>query len=68
MFSQPGQAVKIQRHSFLTSTLDAGEWSASRFGSFIAGKEPQYPLNKRLDRPRTRYGRFGKEKNFLFLP
>jgi hypothetical protein len=48
--------------------MDGGEWSASRFGRFIARIEPLYPLNNWLDRPRTRYGRFGKEKNFLFLP
>jgi hypothetical protein len=27
------------------------EWSASRLGHFTRGKEPQYPLDRRLDRP-----------------
>jgi len=28
---------EVQLHSFLTSVLDAGEWSASRLGHFTAG-------------------------------
>jgi hypothetical protein len=31
-------------HVFLTSTLVGGEWSVSRFGYFIPGKEPPEPI------------------------
>ena len=31
---------KLQLHSFLTSTLDAGEWSTSRPGHITPAKEP----------------------------
>ena len=34
------------RHSFLTSALD--EWSTSHRGRFTSGKEPRYPVNRRL--------------------
>jgi hypothetical protein len=27
------------------------------------GKEPRYPLDRRLDGPRSRYGRCGEQKN-----
>jgi len=30
--------VEVWRHAFLTSALDAGEWSASRPGCFTLGK------------------------------
>jgi hypothetical protein len=40
---------------FLTSTLDGGEWSASR-----PEKSPQYSLDRRLGGPHTRSGRSGK--------
>jgi hypothetical protein len=29
--------MEIQFHAFLTSALDGGEWSASRFGRFTPG-------------------------------
>jgi hypothetical protein len=47
---------------FLTSALDGGEWSASCPGHFTPGKEPQYPLDRRLVGPRER-----AEKNLLPL-
>jgi hypothetical protein len=31
--------------------MDEGEWLASCCGRFTLGKEPQYPLNRSLDRP-----------------
>jgi hypothetical protein len=35
--------------AFLTSTLDGGEWSASRSGRFTPqGKSPYYPSGRRL--------------------
>jgi hypothetical protein len=49
---------------FLTSALDAGEWSATRRCSFTPqGRSPQYPLDRRLGGPRSRSGRRGEEKN-----
>jgi hypothetical protein len=53
---------------FLTLVLDGCEWSASRSGRFISGKEPQYPLDRRLDGSESRYGRLGVEKNLYPLP
>jgi len=32
--------VEVQLHTFLTSALDGDEWSTSRTGRFIPGKEP----------------------------
>jgi hypothetical protein len=50
---------------FLTSTLDGGEWSASRPGSFIRReKAARYPLDRRLGGPQSRSGRRGEEKSF----
>jgi hypothetical protein len=51
----------------LTSTLVPGEWSASRPGRFNPGKEPRYPLYKRLCGPQSPSGRLEKSK-FLTLP
>lgn len=34
----------MQLHSFLTSTLDAGEWSNLRPGRFKSGKVPAVPI------------------------
>jgi hypothetical protein len=47
----------------LTSALDGGEWSASRPGRFILGKEPLDSLDRKLGGPRSRSGRGGEEKN-----
>jgi hypothetical protein len=44
--------------SFLTSTLDEGERSASHPGRFM----PRYPLDRRLGEPRSRSGRYGEER------
>jgi hypothetical protein len=48
--------------AFLTSALDGVEWSASRPGRLISGKEPQYPLDRRLGGPQSRSGCGGGEK------
>jgi hypothetical protein len=41
-------------YSFLTSALDGGEWSASRPGPALPqGKDPRYPLYRRLGRPQS---------------
>jgi hypothetical protein len=38
------EEVEIQLPALLISTLDAGEWSASRPGLFPPGKEPPVPI------------------------
>jgi hypothetical protein len=54
---------------FLASSLDGCGWSASRLGRFILqGKNPRYPLDRRLGGPQSRSGRCGLEKNLLPLP
>jgi hypothetical protein len=45
--------VDVHTHAFLTSALVAGEWLASRPARLALWKEPQYPLDKRLDEPQN---------------
>jgi len=53
--------------SFLTSSLGCGKWLNSRPGRCTPGKELRYPLNRRLDGPKSRRVCFlGKRK--LFFP
>jgi hypothetical protein len=54
-------------HVFLTSTVEIGEWSASRPGCF-GGKSPWYRFDRRLGGPRSRSGLGGEEKNSPPLP
>jgi hypothetical protein len=35
----------LQDHSFLTSVLDEGKWSASQLGHFTTEESPRYPLH-----------------------
>jgi hypothetical protein len=56
------EGVDVNIHVFLTSALVGGKWSASRFGLFSPGKEPRYPLDRRLGGPQTRSERSGEEK------
>jgi hypothetical protein len=49
---------------FLTSLIDGGEWSVSRFGRFIL----RYPLERRIVGPQSQLGRCGVEKNLVPLP
>jgi hypothetical protein len=52
-------------HSFTTSALDVGEWSASRPGRALPpGKDPRYPLARRLGGPQSRSGHMLEEKSF----
>jgi len=47
-------------HTFLTSAVDGGEWSASRPSCFTSkGKSPSYPFGRRLGGPQSRSGRGG---------
>jgi hypothetical protein len=55
--------VEVQIHIFLTSALVGGERSASRPCRFTPqGKNPWYPLDRRLDGPQSRSGQCGEEK------
>jgi hypothetical protein len=48
------RGVEVHLHSFLTSALNAGEWSTSRSGRVIPWKEQRYQLNRRLRGPQRR--------------
>jgi hypothetical protein len=48
--------VEVQLHSFLTLSLHCGEWLTSHPGHFTPGKEPRYPLYRRLGRYQNRSG------------
>jgi len=53
-------------HSFQTSALDGGEWSISRPGRFIHGKENKLSIEERaLGGPQKQSGRYRKEINIL---
>jgi hypothetical protein len=53
---------EYRAYSFLTR-LDAGKWSASRPGCALPpGKEPQYPLDRRLGGPQSWSWHRGLEK------
>jgi hypothetical protein len=56
-------------YSFSTSALDGGEWSASRPNRALApGKDPRYPLYRRLGGPESRSGHRGYKKILSPLP
>jgi hypothetical protein len=56
--------MEVKSCSFLTLSLDVGEWSASRVAHFTH-KVSWYPLNRRLDGHWSWSGYFGEEKNLL---
>jgi hypothetical protein len=57
--------VEVLLHTFLTSALDWGEWSASRLGRFFPRERaPGYPLDRRLGGLQSRSGHGGEDKNF----
>jgi hypothetical protein len=39
--------VEVKPHTFLSWAINAGDWSASRFGRFTQGITFRYPLNRR---------------------
>jgi hypothetical protein len=60
---------KYSSCSFLTLALDGGKWSASRHGrAFPRGKDPRYPLDRRLGGPQSWFGHRGLIKSPLPLP
>jgi hypothetical protein len=51
---------RYSSYSFLISALDGGEWSASRPSRALPrGKDPRYPLYRRLGGPQSRSGHRG---------
>jgi hypothetical protein len=48
--------VEVQLHSFITSALDGGEWSASHRGRFTQDQNLQYSLKMWLGENQSRYG------------
>ena len=60
-----GGGVGVQLHLFLTSTLDGDEWLSSCSSHLTPGKEPRYPLNRRLDGLWSHFRRCEDEKNSL---
>jgi hypothetical protein len=60
------EGVYVQIHIVFTSALVGGERSASRPGPFcLWGKNPLYPLDRRLGEPQSWSGRCGEEKILL---
>jgi hypothetical protein len=59
--SMKGKGERIySSYSLMTLALDVGEWSASRRGrSLPRGKDPRFPLNRRLGGPQRRSGERG---------
>jgi hypothetical protein len=59
---------RYSSYSFSTSALDMGEWSAPRPGwDLPLGKDPRYPLDRRLAGPQSWSGHRGKRQNPLHL-
>ena len=61
----PYGGIEVQLRSFLTSAIEAGEWS-SRSGHFTPGKELRHPRSVCLGGHRSRSERFGGD-NISFL-
>ena len=60
-----------QGHKFFSSPKrgSGGEWSASRPGCFTPWRnKARFPLIMSLVVPQSRSGRFGEERNVLFVP
>jgi len=57
--------MEVYEHAFLASALDGGEWSVSRPSrvTYTQEKSPWYPLDRRLDGPKSCSGHGGEEKN-----
>jgi hypothetical protein len=60
---------RYSSYSFLTSALHGSEWSALRPGRALPrGKDPRYPLYRRLGGPQSRSRHRGYRKSLLPLP
>jgi hypothetical protein len=54
-YVRTGRERKYSSYSFTTSALDEDEWLASHAGRvYPVGKDPRYPLYRRLDGPQSR--------------
>jgi hypothetical protein len=61
--------VETQLHTFVTSALEGGEWSASHTGYFTpGGKSYRSPLDGRLGGPHSQPRRGDEEKKSLHFP
>lgn len=58
------RGAELWLHSFLTSAPDGGEWLTPSPGLFTPRKERRCSLNRRVDGPQNRSGRFGQNKIF----
>jgi hypothetical protein len=59
---------RMSSYSFTTSALDGDEWSGSRPGRPLPpGKDPRYPLDRRLGGSQSQSGHKGYRKNSLSL-
>jgi hypothetical protein len=56
------EVMDVYIHIFITSPPVEGEWLASRTGRFTPGKEPRYPLDRKLGGSQSRHGRYGEVK------
>ena len=60
--------VEVQFLSLFTLAQDGGVWKIAHTAALLPGKEHSlYYWNRRLGGPQNRSGRFGEEKNLLFL-
>jgi hypothetical protein len=57
------EVLEVLLHVFLTSTLYVDELSASQPGRFAPKTSTQHPLDRLLDSPQSRYGRFIPSRN-----
>jgi hypothetical protein len=48
--------------------LDAGAWSTSRTRHLTPGKQPRYPLSRRMGRSQSRSGHFVEDEYIFRLP
>lgn len=58
------KAAQVQHHPFLNLALEGSARSTSHPIALCPGKEPQYPLDRRLGGPQSQSACFGKKKNF----
>jgi hypothetical protein len=49
------EGMDVYLHTFLTSVLDGGEWSASHWPLYYWGKSPWYPMDRRLGGPQMQW-------------
>jgi hypothetical protein len=59
--------VKVQLHTFLTSALDGGEWSAARHGDFTPGEQPRVHIAWEAGWALEPSRSGGEEKRYLAL-